>query len=180
MPYLFGDGTTASDLVDRLREHRWLGQIVGPHGVGKSTLLATLLPEFSAASRSVQSVALHDSQRKLPKSFAGGLTWQSSDLIVVDGFEQLSWWRRRQLIRRCRRAGCGLLVTAHGDVGLPRLISMRPSLDAVQRVVERLQSEQPVQIGSEEVREVFQQQHQDARETLFALYDLYERCNRRH
>jgi hypothetical protein len=57
--YLFPVGGSMDWLVARLRENRWWGQVTGPHGSGKSTLVYTLLPRLQAAGRRVEIYSLH-------------------------------------------------------------------------------------------------------------------------
>ncbi len=42
LAYRFPPGESAATLVERLAASGWRGQIVGPHGSGKSTLVAAL------------------------------------------------------------------------------------------------------------------------------------------
>ena len=49
IPYRFDDRRTVADLVATLREHGWRGEIIGPHGSGKSTLVQTLIPALQEA-----------------------------------------------------------------------------------------------------------------------------------
>ena len=57
--YLFPPDGGADLLIARLRESAWWGQITGPHGSGKSTLVQTLLPHLEAAGRAVDFYAFH-------------------------------------------------------------------------------------------------------------------------
>jgi energy-coupling factor transporter ATP-binding protein EcfA2 len=57
--YLFPPDANAAWLIARLRESAWWGQITGPHGSGKSTLVQTLLPHIEAAGRTVAFYAFH-------------------------------------------------------------------------------------------------------------------------
>ena len=59
----------AATLVESLATAGWRGQIVGPHGSGKSTLVAALLAALAAAGRPGGRVALHDRQRRLPRGW---------------------------------------------------------------------------------------------------------------
>jgi hypothetical protein len=188
--FLFPEGEAVDALVDLLRANAWWGEIVGPHGAGKSTLLATFIPHLREAGRHVVLVTLRDGQRRLPSQQIADTAKQPNTLLVVDGYEQLGTFRRWQLKRRCRRLGCGLLVTAHAPVGLPHLYQVTPSLDMVQRVVQRvvqsvvgtlpsdpsLISSTP--ITAADVEACFAQRAGDVRETLFDLYNLYERRRR--
>ncbi len=188
--FLFPDGETVDGVVDRLREHDWWGEIVGPHGVGKSTLLSTLIPHLRDAGRHLILVTLRDGQRRLPSQPIAEIAQQPDTLLVVDGYEQLGAIRRWRLTRRCRRLGCGLLVTAHGPVGLPPLYQVTPSLDVVQRVVQRIiqrdvgslppghSSTPSIPITTADVEACYTKRAGDIRETLFDLYNLYERRRR--
>ena len=59
LEYLFPPNAGADSLIARLRESAWWGQITGPHGSGKSTLVQTLLPHVEAAGRAVDFYAFH-------------------------------------------------------------------------------------------------------------------------
>ncbi len=173
--FLFTAGDGAEQLVERLRGSGWWGQITGPHGAGKTTLLHSLQPRLRQAGRKLEWLTLHGGQRQLPDSLgAGWISWDSHVLVIVDGYEQLGWLARWRLKRQCRRAGSGLLVTSHTDVGLPSIFQVRPSLPIVQQLVSQLLDEQSGIVGSDEVAERFQTWNGNVREVLFALYDLYE------
>jgi len=57
--FLFPADASADSLVARLRESAWWGQITGPHGSGKTTLVQTLLPRLEAVGRRVEWFAFH-------------------------------------------------------------------------------------------------------------------------
>jgi len=199
--YVFPPEQCAEQMVQSLADQDWRGEIVGPHGSGKSTLLATLLPHLNAAGRDVRLISLHDRQRRLPRGWinralVGGVSDTDTGLgsqavigvrdashrngacrtiLIIDGYEQLSRWRRWSVRFRCRRAGAGLLVTSHAHIGLPTLFCTSPDLSLVERLVEIL-----AQRGSSTVREndivASHACHgSNVREILFDLYDLHER-----
>jgi hypothetical protein len=198
--YLFPPGTGADALIARLRESAWWGQITGPHGSGKSTLVQTLLPRLEAAGRAIDFFAFH---REDPRRAAGSPTPEpasrcylaqpltglrqasmaacsSTTQIVVDGYEQLSWLQRTWLKRQCRRRGAGLLVTAHDELGLPPLWRTDTSADLARRVVARLLGDgDDGWLSAGQVEQLFAAHRGNLRELLFALYDLYEQHQRR-
>ena len=49
--YCFPEGVDVETLLARLHENGWRGEIVGPHGSGKSALLATLMPAIEQRAR---------------------------------------------------------------------------------------------------------------------------------
>lgn len=108
LPYIFPPGEDATALVHRLGENGWWGEIVGPHGAGKSALLATLDPAIRQAGRKTLLLELHDGQRRLPLDLDEQYRHDPFDLLIVDGYEQLNRWVRFRLKRQCRRRGWGL------------------------------------------------------------------------
>ncbi len=171
--YLFSTGMSGQRLVEQLEKSHWWGQIVGPHGSGKSTLLAAMLPRLVEAGREADVITLRQRQRNLPLADHQG-QWSARTLVVVDGFEQLSWWNRRALCRACRQRGTGLLVTSHRDMGLPNLATTHVTLELAHMLAEQLTNGFPIQLSRAQVERAFQTANGDMRETLFKLFDLYE------
>jgi hypothetical protein len=180
IPFQFPHGLDAAALVERLAQLGWRGAIVGAHGTGKSTLLATLTPELERAGRDVRAIALHDRQRSLPQEFGAALLAKQNGLVIVDGYEQLSFWSRCRLDRRCRAIGAGLLVTAHGRTSLPLLFRTTSDEKLVERIVGQLlaaNDDGAPAIGRDDVRSAWSKHCGNLREVLFDLYDAYE-CQR--
>lgn len=186
--FQFEPGQEAATIVERLRRQGWRGQIVGPHGSGKSTLLATLRPALEAAGREVRLVQLKQSDpaagmaagRLFAGKWFGGplreLAWRqvpTATQVVIDGFEQLATAARWRVVRRCRRRGCGLLVTTHYDLGLPTIYTTQPRLELALALSRRLSADQNV-IHDADVEAAWRAHHGNLREVLFTLYDLYE------
>ncbi len=178
IPFQFPDGLDAAALVERLAQLGWRGAIVGAHGTGKSTLLATLTPELARAGRDVRSIALHDGQRRLPQEFIAAFPADQNGLVVVDGYEQLSFWSRWRLDRRCRAVGAGLLVTAHAATSLPILFHTVADEKLAEQIVYQLMTtteDVAPAIDRDEVCSSWSKHRGNLRETLFDLYDAYER-----
>ncbi|HJT77193.1 MAG TPA: hypothetical protein VJ739_08325 [Gemmataceae bacterium] len=179
IPYFFPEGVSAAGLVERLRQAGWRGQVVGRHGTGKSTLLAALLPELRRAGREPLSVALHDGTRRLPAEAWAGLAAAERQgrplVMVIDGYEQLGRWERFCLRLRCRRHGHGLLVTAHGGVGLPPLYRTEVTPQTAGRVLDHLLREWGSGITHADLAGRLAVRRGNLREALFDLYDVAER-----
>jgi hypothetical protein len=184
LPFLLpSESSCAATLFAELHEC-WLprgrrGAIVGPHGTGKSTLVAALEQEWAARySYQVTKLTLNNGQRHLPSElWAIALTEQS--LVIIDGYEQLGWLARRRLSHLLTRTNGGLLVTTHQACRLPSLYQVDPCYKTLLAVVRRLLA--PIQdpYGNERfiarhLAQAWQATGGNARETLFRLYDCWE------
>jgi hypothetical protein len=172
--FRFPPGDDAKALVQRLRARDWRGEIIGPHGSGKSSLLAALVPALRDAGKSVLLVELHDGQRRLPVDLKRHPDATGDGVVIVDGYEQLSWLSRLGVKRVCRRRGMGLLVTSHKPAGLPELYRTAPTLELARSIVESLVAGRSASITSAELAERYALHQGNLREMLFDLYDLYE------
>jgi hypothetical protein len=178
--YVFSAGTDTGRLVAELRDSAWWGQIVGRHGSGKSTLLHTLVPALRREKRTVAFFALHQSGRRLRMDRSQMRAWDSRTQVVVDGYEQLAWFQRIWLRRKCRAHRAGLLVTAHRCMGLPLLWQTTTGTDLAWQIVKRLLEPCGCDcISQADVTEAYRTNRGDMRETLMALYDLFEQRTRR-
>lgn len=165
---------SAVGLVERLHGAGWWGQIVGPHGSGKSTLLAALEPAIIQAGRRVLRIELHDGQSRLPIHLGDALRHAPFDLAMVDGYEQLSRFRRYRLRTFCQSNSLGLVVTSHTSVRLPELFRTSVDVKLAERIVADLLRPAGSVISPEEVVERFSHHRGNLREVLMDLYDLYE------
>ncbi len=162
-------------MIARLQASGWWGQITGGHGTGKSALLAALLPALQCAGHKPLVIELHDGQRALRRDAWMTLRQTNHSLVVVDGYEQLSRWSRFRLKRLCRSRGFGLLVTAHGAVGLPPIYHTALTATAAEQIVQQFLAGGPALFTSAEFLASFERHGGNLRETLFDLYDLCER-----
>ena len=177
IPFLFAGDESAASILERLRKKHWWGQIIGPHGSGKSTLLATLKTAFEAVGRQIVAIALQQDEHRLPALDYRSVT--KTTQVVIDGYEQLSWWSRWRIKSLCRRTGAGLLVTAHTDVGLPTIYRTESSKDLVAMIVAQLLGTGVSLLSSTDIAAAYQATGGNVRETLFKLYDVYQANERR-
>ncbi len=167
--------TSPEQLVSQLAKQQWRGQIVGPHGVGKSTLLCALQQPVTNAGKDWLRVDLRDRGGSAAWPNLRTVALHPQTVLVVDGFEQLSLLRRWRLRWRCQQAGAGLLVTCHAPIGLPTLVNLAPSLSLTLEVFHLLTEGSPSLVTKQQVQNSYKRCHGNLREILLDLYDLHER-----
>jgi hypothetical protein len=196
--YLFGVGDDGLDsLIQKFEKANWLGQIVGPHGSGKSTLVVDLVErigdqfEFFRHVTIRQNKELHQrsqypvgSLRKStcvkPLDFAAkeghGVKSPLRCLLVIDGIERLSRMQAWLTIQSCKRKCSGLLLTTHSRMrGVPELFSTKPTLRQFCELVEMLAPGLvDSKLKSELLQKIYTQHQPNIREALMKLYDWYE------
>lgn len=196
LPFHFTEGQSARQMIAQLDASRWFGQIIGPHGSGKSSLLAALVPEIVAAGRQAIRLSARagnvfaaappatGSASHFDRPMSASPIQSPSQafpamsgliLVVIDGFEQLGWWRQRQWKATCRRRRAGLLVTSHNSCGLPTLVRLEPDRRLVERLVGDLCTQVSTGVTEADVAASFSRHGANVREILFDLYDRHER-----
>lgn len=190
---------SAAELLAQFARNRHRGELRGPHGTGKSTLLRALELCAQAHGHAVVRVAIRESDPQpfwiwkldawlarqtqpwpLPAAPSG---WPRA-LVFVDGAELLgraAWWSLRW---QCHRQGLGLLATTHRSSGLPTLYRTQVGAELAQCVAAKVLAASPHTprlVEAAEARQALAATHGDMREALFKLYDLYEtRWGERH
>jgi len=175
LPFFFREGESAQAVISRLRARSWWGAIIGPHGSGKSTLVAALLPEIQAAGRKPILHTFHDGIIHLPVLSRQALRLHSDVLLIIDGYEQLSAWQKFRVRCSCRKTGSGLVVTAHSSTGLPELYRTSMTPDLAERVFGQLTRNRPALANASELQDCLAARQGNLREALFDLYDMHER-----
>ena len=188
--YQFPDGVSPNRILWQLQQDRWRGQIVGPHGTGKTTLLRTLDPYWGRWGRVPLAVSLRNRQRFLPR-----LPWETFSertQLIVDGYEQLGILERLRLAYQCWRRRCGLLVTTHRPTSV---LSIVHQTAADPQLVRKLAQDLLVHSGMSDaslfnefldppdqqslVEVRFEQAQGNVRETWMLLFDDAEKVFRR-
>lgn len=181
------DGGTINELAQQFLElPSKRGSIIGPHGSGKSTLLANLVSEFQSLRPNTQIYALRFSTERSPRAALHDSmsAWTSESIVILDGYEQLSFWSRFQVNRRVARQSIVLLATAHQVIrGFHTLWETSVTETSSRWVVERLlqqtvRPEMATDLLASEAWALSRSRHQqNLRESLFDMYDWYQRCN---
>jgi hypothetical protein len=175
VPYYFTDGRSRDELVEQFMRSGYRGQIVGPHGTGKSTLWLEIIESLRATGLVVVTHAL----RHEPAAHDAILNARGHEILAIDGFEQLRLWRRMSCIYR--RPQMRLLITTHRrQPGLPLLHSTSATTSQLRYVAEQLWGERdatrvgfPAVLADQSLREMLDR-HGSTREALFSLFDWYQ------
>lgn len=180
--------------------------IWGPHGSGKSTFLHAFLPRVSKLEACFGwteplQFDLEESQKRLQgielsarlfRMTKDGSTsdilqkdvahWNQHTLIVIDGYEQLSWLRRWWLRYQVLSKSIRLLVTSHRPSRFyPTLVRTTVTEESVEWLIRHLMQAEPGVaekiLSSQNYRDARSKWGDNAREILFEIYDWMEEWN---
>lgn len=172
-----------STFAKQCRNQTGCALIVGPHGTGKSSLLITLAKELMTLDPEIriESLFLHNDGKSSKRFLKSYSNWDKSDIVLLDGFEQLSFIRRVQVCVSARRNSLSVIATTHRNfLGCPVL--WRTSIDAtterwvMAKLLESRSSDVLSQALSSEDWRVSRVRHQqNLRESLFDMYDWWSK-----
>ncbi|QDU77047.1 hypothetical protein Pan97_41070 [Bremerella volcania] len=170
IPFVFPAGHSLESVIAAIEQPGAQGAIVGPHGSGKSSLLETLSQHWSKLGLIEQRVRLTAS-RKHEVIPLGDL--DSDSLLVIDGFEQLAFWKQRWIRWRCQQKAVRLLVTTHGDCGLPVILITQPDWPLALKLSSMLLASDVTPYEAD-LRAVWEEDPGDIRDYFFRLYHWCE------
>lgn len=159
-------------LLSRLREHGGCGAIVGPHGSGKTNLLAHLAQALAGDGGSLGPLRIRsagDAIRILRAIFSTA----AGTVVCLDSWEQAGPVVRFVMRAAAAWRGCGLLVTSHAATTLPTLVTCRPSPEILTAIVATL----PAAGGGithADIDDAFERSAGNVRDALADLYDRFE------
>ena len=180
MTFLPNGFTSISELATQIVNDTPRCEILGEHGVGKSSLLRALqshLDQQSISNHLAYACGEFTHDGPPLKFSAVKLLLRESDVLFVDGFEQLSWWTRRRIISYSVKHDHSLIIACHQTQRLPCLVHLAAAETLVLKLVLSLQQAQQADevVAASDVREFYQRFGNNVRELLFACYDLYEK-----
>ena len=186
-------------IATTLIQQNGYGQIVGRHGVGKTTLTFELerrVARLCACDKAIQffrkTVGPRGEIRTAKAANRAGVTGSvvggnylndeknpanrpAKVVLVLDGVDRLSWFQRLALIKSCQQKRIGLLITSHRRVwGLPVLVELESCFTQFKSVFETLTYGKQFQLSTERLHEIFTENDGDIREALMSCYDVFE------
>ncbi len=158
-------------LLQRLEQLNHRAAIVGPHGMGKTTLLVELAQRLRERDRTIHHLRFTEEQPHLLPEDRAILDQASGqdDVVMIDSCECLGWleWQRVKLAT-CKAGG--LVITAHHPGRLPALIEMKPSMEILDRLLGKLLPTFPC---PEERLALFNRHKGNIRDIFRELYDRH-------
>jgi hypothetical protein len=151
--------------------------IVGPHGTGKSTLLAAIAGRLEAAG---SPVVLHrlGRRRDAIAVLRAVAPAPRGTTFLIDGWERIGPLAGRLARLAAQVRGCRLVVTSHRPVGLPTAVTTAGTLPLLAAIVARLPPHADL-IGPADLADAFARHRGNLRDSLADLYDRFEDRARR-
>ena len=174
LSYIFAEPEDQNRLLIEFERNGFKGQIVGPHGCGKTTLTMTLADHLPPQFSSIRRITLRKD---------GGIATESrlvdhhylnkSTLFVIDGIENMPWLHRKVFLKFAQQASGGLLLTTHQPLkGIPVLLHINPTFTIFRRIVSHISPDH--EFKEYQLEQIFEQNDCSIRESLMSLYTLWQ------
>ncbi len=165
-------------LLDKAVNSNSSWEIIGPHGVGKTTLAHAICR--LATSRGIPTELIRCGQASFSEILKS--VQIPEQLTILDEFEQLRWWQRLRLDNLAKRQRGKFILIAHRTQGFPALTNPRSDLRTIQTIVKRLQINHGFDevVSAADVESLMSQHGGNFREVLFASYDLFHQRHKKN
>lgn len=185
------DGPQLDALASKfLNANGFAAAIVGSHGTGKSTLLNALQPllgpikyrqdwsgreEFIDEHGDVLWLQLRRNSKPSSQIARSRRFWNAGDILILDGFEQLSPLARVITRMRCRWSKLRLLVTAHRpQFAMQTLLETKVDTGLAVEIVGKLTKGSPSWSEPSRLTQLLRENGGNMREVLMCLYDQFQ------
>jgi len=197
-PHGTGKSTLLEHLVPKLGRLRYREAAAGPHAAATPSNSGQLASENDfvqnqfpqnpislnplrlqsepSPPRSITWLAVRRGAQAAQRVVLSRQHWQPGGMLVIDGFEQLSWWTQWRTMHSTRSRGMGLLVTSHRRLALSTLVQTEASVPLVQHIIHRAQENAGVGLAPgfaspPLIAQLLQEEGGNVREVLMRLYD---------
>jgi GTPase SAR1 family protein len=155
--------------------------IVGPHGSGKSTLVEGLVKELRRddGAQRIHLARFSTSQSAWAILRSSTAAWKHGDIVILDGYEQLSWLAGQRVAWTVFRKSMRLLATSHQPIrGFDILWRTQIEESLAEKVIlELLGGREPWAkklLASAEWKASRKKHGANLRESLFDMYDWWQ------
>ncbi len=171
--YQFSTGGSLQSVVEQFDAMGRRGALVGPKGHGKTTLAEDLSDLWNCRGISIRTIRLTSVDRAaaFEQCWHSLANAQPGSILVIDGAEQLGWFRWQRL-RRFVPKQIGLLITTHKPGRLPTLFECCTSPELLLQTVTEIAPDVLDEVGSDPGL-LFKEKAGNIRECLRSLYDRY-------
>lgn len=168
----YGFPRNIEEIFERFQSLSRCAAIEGPHGSGKSTLMAAIVEHCKQENIFTKTFVIR-SFGDVPQLMYGTACASRETIICVEGWERVGHFSGVIMaIARFRR--CGLLVTSHRPTRLSQLMQCRSNQQILKAVVGCLPSHSGI-IQEDDCEDAFRKSSGNLREALLDLYDRFER-----
>jgi hypothetical protein len=172
--YIFDAKATLEHYVHQLDTHGWNAELVGPHGVGKTTLMHTLARAVESRGRRVVHFKCSDDRPRLPLGWSTQLIVTRPHIVCLDGGERIRRAQLRQLEVLCRALHIGLLSTAHAPQRPVLQFVISCNAEQLWSIVNRDRTAREFLGAPSALSAALAECNFSARDCLNLLYDRYE------
>lgn len=175
LPYL-EHAIALDDVMHRLAAHHYRGAIVGPHGCGKSAMLAALGPQLQANALRPLPLFMNSEERgRLPRRWRTAIrSATADDAVLLDGYDLLPRWARLWVWFASHRAGA-VVVTTHQPSVFKAIARPIPTQALLHRLIEHLS---PGAMSARDIETLFRESRGNLRDALRLAYDQTGQCPR--
>ena len=192
----------AKTLINQNENQNGNYQIIGPHGVGKTTLTFELQKRVARLSGTEATVKFvrktvgprgairSDRSIKIANQMPSKNNFDDDEhssqgsspvlgphktILILDGVERLSWFQRIALLKSCQRKRIELLLTSHRRIwGVRTLVELKSDFSRFELVFKALTAGYEFQLSTLRLREIFFANNGNMREALMSCYDEFE------